>query len=803
MNKTVLSLDGAWALYIAPNKEVRAKNFYAYSADELETSGFCKIEGSVPGNFELDMQRAGLLPDLFFGTNPLLAQKEENKHLWYVRTFEYDGSDTDTYLLFEGIDTYAEIYLNGVLVGKCDNMLIAHEFSAKGLKKGTNELLVHILPTAIEIRKFANTTLNTAQAYNFDSINVRKAAYMFGWDIMGRFVSGGIWKSVSLISKNADRIEEFYIGTKDVRYSKTFGKIVAMLNVFVRLELTEDFTDRYRVEINGKCKDKRFSHSFRPWGANTLTTINLEDFYLWWPRGRGEQDLYDVEVGLYLDDMLCDSYSTRLGIRTVELDRTSVIDPEKGGKFEFIVNGEKVFILGTNWVPLDTFPSRNSARLDAAMELVDDIGCNMIRCWGGNVYEEDRFYELCDEKGILVWQDFGMGCAIYPQNEEFCRAISVEAEAVIKRLRSHPCLALWAGDNECDIAIAWRYKRQNIDPDMNVLTRKVLPAAVAQHDPLRTFLPSSPYVDKYAFESGLPLSEDHLWGPRDYFKGSYYANAVSAFASETGYHGCPSPESLKKYISPEKLWGNMCENGRPNDEWAVHAASMEIDRVGCYEYRIGLMNRQVVEIFGEPTKDNLSAARQLMEMFGEGEEGLSEYAKASQISQAEACKYFIERFRIRKDIRGGLIWWNILDGWPQISDAVVDYYFIKKLAYWYIKTSQQPLCLMFDEPVDGRIALYAVNDIPEDRKISYTVARASDGAVVMSGKALVEKDGLLRLGDISCGEDEHEFLLIEWQYGDVYGKNHFVTNIRGTSYTEYKKFLEKNKLGIFEGFGGK
>ena len=611
-------------------------------------------------------------------------------------------------------------------------------------------------------------------------------------------------ESVSLISKAEDRIDEFYIGTRDIRFSKTLGKTVATLNALVRIEVSEDLLDGYEVVIKGKCKDKSFSHSFRPWGANTLTTVTLDDYYLWWPRGRGEQALYDIEVALYLCGKLCDTYKTRLGIRTVELDRTSVIDPEKGGKFEFKVNGEKVFILGTNWVPLDTFPSQNSKRLDAAMELVDDIGCNMIRCWGGNVYEEDRFYDLCDEKGILVWQDFGMGCAVYPQTEEFSKALAIEAEAVIKRLRSHPCLALWAGDNECDLAIAWRYKSQKIDPSMNILTRKLLPSLVAEHDPLRTFLPSSPYVDEYAFKSELPLSEDHLWGPRDYFKGNYYAKAVSAFASETGYHGCPSPDSLKKYISSENLWPNMLENGRPNDDWTVHAASMETDRVGGYEYRIGLMNRQVTEIFGEPTKDNIFAAKQLSEIFGEGEEGLSEYAKASQISQAEAFKYFIERFRIRKDVRGGIIWWNILDGWPQISDAVVDYYFVKKLAYWYIKSSQAPLCLMFDEPEGGKITLWAANDRREDTEISFTVTRMSDDETLMAGKILIDGDGLVKLGETPCGENDHEFLLIEWRdENGNYGKNHYVTNIRGTSYEAYMEFLKKNDLGKFEGFGGK
>lgn len=217
-----------------------------------------------------------------------------------------------------------------------------------------------------------------------------------------------------------------------------------------------------------------------------------------------------------------------------------------------------------------------------------------------------------------------MACAVYPQDDEFAKAIGEEAETIIKALRHHPSIVLWAGDNECDAAHAWN--SHPTDPNENILTRKILPEKVRAHSTFTPYLPSSPYIDEEAYKSGKPTSEDHLWGPRDYFKGDYYKNTVCHFASETGYHGCPSPESLKKFIPKEHLWG--CLDDR---YWICHAACMTPDPSDPFYYRIRLMWNQVVTLFGEG-----SIALSDLEHF----------SRASQISQAEAKKYFIERFRL-------------------------------------------------------------------------------------------------------------------------------------------------------------
>jgi len=488
---------------------------------------------------------------------------------------------------------------------------------------------------------------------------------------------------------------------------------------------------------------------------------------------------YKMGLGLYYKGELCDSYTMKSGIRKTALDRTDTTDSEGNGEFCFRVNGKRVFVLGTNWVPLDAFHSNDKNRLKKALELLDDINCNTVRCWGGNVYEDDEFYDFCDEHGIMVWQDFAMACGIYPQDDVFMKKISEEVTYQVKRLRNHASIVLWSGDNECDLTYQWAggYRR---NPNDNVITRQVLKSIVAQHDYTRPYLPSSPYMSDKVFNGEGILPEDHLWGPRDYFKGDYYKNTFCHFASETGYHGFPSPVSLGKFLKePEKIFN---QDGSTTDEYLVHAASMELSQHAPYAYRIKLAYNQVITLFGKP------------------ENSFAEFIRQSQISQAEAKKYFIEKFRIKKWKCTGIIWWNLVDGWPQVSDAVVDYYYTKKLAYNYIKRSQEPVCLMFDEPVNNRLTLVGVNDLTYPVELSYTVKKVSEDREILSGQISLTPDKAQSISVMDIEPDEKEFYLIEWKMGDKSYKNHFFTNIIDINYKKYISALEKCGMNEFEGF---
>lgn len=236
--------------------------------------------------------------------------------------------------------------------------------------------------------------------------------------------------------------------------------------------------------------------------------------------------------------------------------------PLDEGEFKVRCNGVPILCKGSNWVPLDALHSRDEGRYDRAMALMADMGCNIVRCWGGNVVEDHHFFNLCDELGIMVWQDFTMACANYPQQEWFFRLIEKEVTSIVMKLRNHPSILLWAGDNEVDErSLGMGFEEGN---STNEITRVVIPRVIRNHDPYRKYLPSSPYIPE-----GFPRyagAEQHNWGARAYFKDDFYKHSQAHFISECGYHGCPAPESLKKFIPEDQLWPIL------GDDDAVSAA---------------------------------------------------------------------------------------------------------------------------------------------------------------------------------------------------------------------------------------
>jgi beta-mannosidase len=320
-----------------------------------------------------------------------------------------------------------------------------------------------------------------------------------------------------------------------------------------------------------------------------------------------------------------------------------------------------------------------------------------------------------------------------------------------------------------------------LNPNLNKLTRDIIMRTLRNHDATRPYLPSSPYFDEEAYRLGGP-AESHLWGPRDYFKGEYYKAPKCHFASETGYHGCPSPKSLRQFLSPESMPQKdvfeMCEN----PEWLAHATCMETEILdNPYAYRLGLMIRQVERIFGHATPE------------------LENFAKQSQISQAEAVKYFIENFRNNKWRKTGILWWNIIDGWPQVSDAVVDCYGCKKLAYAYIKRSQQPLCMACKEPVNGKMELMALNDMQEEKTLEYTVENLTTGETVAKGKVSVPANGIAVAAELD--EEKYAFFLIRWKSEEGEGVNHHTCSLGDV--WEYSNYVEcMKKAGFYDEFEG-
>ncbi len=772
-----------WRLAWLPNAQVVGEGVVLKTPADVEKGGYQTILASVPGNFELDFMREGLMEDIYFGDNSIKAQKNENLHLYYFTEFTYEKQEGfDGSLCFEGVDTAAEIYLDGALLGFVENMFCEHRFSLKDVEEGKHTLLVHILPAVIYARQFDLPAMCYGLKYNHDAVQIRKAMSMFGWDIMPRIVSGGLWKSVSVEYLPKSRLVNPFTFVKSFNSEKD-----VWIETSFKIETTAEYMFDFSVEVTGRCKDSTFSQKYVPYTANVRMQFGVENPYLWWPKNYGEPNLYDIETVLYYKGVEVDRVQYRTGLRHVWLRRTSRSGAD--GDFCFVVNGKRVFVLGTNWVPTDAFPSRHDEYTLRGIQLADDIGCNMIRCWGGNAYPSDVLYDYCDEHGIMVWQDFALACGHYPDDKRICDLVREEVKEVAIRLRNHPSLTLWAGDNECDSFVANYWKDHSdenepssyLNPNLNVLTRDVILHELRNHDATRPYLPSSPYIDEIVYKYGMP-AEDHLWGPRDYFKGDYYGTAEANFASEIGYHGCPSPKSLEKYISAEQMPKNSIYDICDKPDWLTHAAGVETCvEENPYAYRLPLMISQVERLFGNASAD------------------LGEFARQSQVSQAEAVKFFIEYFRTTKGRRTGLLWWNIIDGWPQISDAVVDWYGVKKLAYAYIKRSQAPLCLMCAEPKNGVLPLIASNDTQEDKTVEYTVENVVTGDKVADGSFTVGANGLAQVADLP--EQKDGFYLIRWTDGKVNGVNHFVCNI-GDDWT-WERYADcMKKVGFYDEFEG-
>ena len=488
-----ISLDGIWHLRGRPQ-------------EGDPSVGLC-LDATVPGCVQLDLSRAGYLPeDLFMGENIRRTEAYEDWEWWYERTFTAPAQKENLWLVFEGVDCLATYYLNGQQIGTSANMFIPHEFDVSScLQEGENTLTVHLSSPVIAARDREYSPIAHQAWGPATDTALRKAPHSFGWDIMPRAITSGLWRGVRLEARDPIYFTQLFFRTDREPYTLMYELSGPMAHA-----------EGLEIEIDGHCGESGFYTrvplSATPKGQVPFTILNPK---LWWPYGYGDANVYAVSVQLFKDGFPLHQQMTHFGIRSVELERTDSTDG-KNGRFRFLINGVEIMCKGTNWVPLDAFHSRDAARYEPALALVQDIGCNMLRCWGGNVYEDHAFFDFCDRNGIMVWQDFAMACRYYPQEEDFCQQIQQEAAAIIRRLRNHPAIVLWAGDNEVDVMLAC--DPHPTDPTVNRITRQVLPSVVEQNDPTRPYLPSSPYISETVYAAGAlrDLPEDHLWGPRDY-----------------------------------------------------------------------------------------------------------------------------------------------------------------------------------------------------------------------------------------------------------------------------------------------
>ncbi|MBQ7839972.1 MAG: hypothetical protein IJ390_05740 [Lachnospiraceae bacterium] len=749
-----MTLNGTWKLYYCPQGSCRIDSVTELAGAEMDS-----VPCTVPGNVELGLSAAGVLPkDLFWGENILLAEKYETYEWWYETAFDAPkapDAEHKMILHFGAVDCYADYYLNGKKIGESDNMFIAQEFDVTHLLRHGEKNTLHVHIESALIRSTASDIEPNVAAFTWHvttpSVNARKAPHSYGWDIMPRAISAGIWRDVALICAEKYDFRYLYFNLDSLKNEGKTGEVRMMFDADLK---PEHLFAPLTYVIRGRCGDSVFEHQCTYKGGAGRIIFDVDDIRLWWPKHYGEPNLYEISVEVFSgagEKIL--SKTVRRGFRTLKLDRSDII--EKDGRFRFVINGENIMAIGSNWVPMDVYHSRDKARYAKALAMADDIGCNILRCWGGNVYEDQAFFDFCDEHGIMVWQDFAMACHYYPQTNTFFEKLEKEAEWVVKNLRDHPSLILWSGDNEIDDMTT----RLGYDPGKNHITREVLPRVLERLDPFRPYIASSPYLSPQAYQLGRDYyPENHLWGMRDFHKSRFYTDSKAYFVSETGYHGCPAKKSIEKFIAPQYLWPYF-----DNRQWNLHSTDQNNK-----DDRIMLMHKQVQQMFGEVPTD------------------MDEYVTASQICQAEAKKFFIERVRAKMSYMGGVIWWNLVDGWPQMSDAVVDYYYEKKLAYDYIRRSSRDFIIMMGEmDIWGHDVLCANSSLKEVSG-TCTVMDMDSREIVFEKEFCAAPNANTNLGRLNVMYSQQGMFLIRWKLED--GQEHFNTYLYGTPAYSLKQY---------------
>ncbi len=767
-----ITLNGSWNLYYG----LYDKNAPA-TPDDLMIKNWSMIPATVPGNVELDLLSSKIIKNPEIGNNIYDLRKYEAYQWWYYRQFETpeftQGENVE--VVFDGLDCFGNIWINNKFVGKTDNMLIDHRFDITDLlnPKGSNTIYICINPAVNESRKYVNGVVGTRMDLGAEAVNVRKAPHMYGWDIMPRLVSAGLWREVRLEIKKQTRLQQVYWMTNSVDVSQKKAQLL------LDWEFITDYPtiDGLTMEVSlRRGSQMLYNNSFKLFTHSSRQRINLDNVDFWWPRGYGDPALYDATVRIVDDKKnILDEKTQKIGIRTANLIFSEITTKETPGEFVFKINGEKIFVRGTNWVPLDALHSRDKRHLKDAILMIKDLNCNMIRCWGGNVYEDQDFFNLCDENGVMVWQDFAMGCTAYPQNDDFAAQIRKEAISVVLKLRNHPSLVLWSGNNENDQSLEWTFSKP-LDPGLDIISRKILPGIIWEYDPIRTYLPSSPYCSEEYFRQGRNgslLPEVHLWGPRGYYKAPFYTNVCAHFVSEIGYHGCPNRSSLERMFNPENVYP-WTKDGKWNDEWQTKAVRSHPNSTLTIN-RNDLMINQVKALFGELPKD------------------LDQFIFASQVVQAEAMKFFIEFWRMDKFRKTGIIWWNLRDGWPIISDAVVDYYNSKKLAYYYIRQVQHSACVMIGDAKENKHPVVAVNDTRESKSGTVVVRDADSGKTIFSASFNIPINGKTIIGYIPETNNQSMWL-VDFTIGNEKYSNHYLSGAAPFKLEDYQRWYKVMNL---------
>lgn len=681
------------------------------------------MEAEVPGTVHTDLMANGVIEDPYYRLNELDVQWIDKEDWVYVKTFnitEEQLSAPVIDIVFEGLDTYADVWLNDEPIISADNMFVDWKAAIKSkLKSGQNELKVHFYsPTkkGLELLKAngfplpADNDQSERGEMGVDQVSpfVRKAPYHFGWDWGPRLVTSGIYRSVHIDFKKGPDINHVTYNLAQLSDEK------ASLNAEVEIEAIEEGEATVYITNEGTVLAEK-EVNVKP-GLNTFSVdFDIDQPKLWWTNGLGDPYLYNLEAKVTSASGY-DKEETRYGIRTIELVTD---DDDKGTTFYFKVNGVPVFMKGANHIPNDIFiPRISDETYEFEINSAKEANMNMLRIWGGGIYEQDKFYELCDENGILVWQDFMFACSMYPGDSAFLNNVRKEAIYNVRMLQNHASIALWCGNNEIDVAWAqfdehkgWGWKQRYDSEEVKAKIWKaykdvfhgILPEIVEQYDPARRYWPSSPFAKLGEHVDNESTAGDmHYWGVwHGKHKFEDFGKYVGRFMSEYGFQSFPIFESVKKYTKPE--------------DWDIESEVMSSHQ------RSGIGNPRI---------------REYMSWYYPVPEDFEQFLYVGQVLQGEAIKTAMETHRRHMPYCMGSLYWQINDCWPVASWSGIDYYKKWKALHYLIKKACAPIALTVHEE-EGVMHVTGVSD-----KLESSALRLTSHVLTFTGDTLwtSEKD---------------------------------------------------------------
>ncbi len=640
------------------------------------------LPANVPGGVHTDLLALGRIPDPFVADNEKKVQWVAESDWEYRRSFSMDktlSGEEHKLLVCDGLDTLAEVFLNGRLLGTTDNMFRRWTWDVSSfLKAGENELKIVFRAPVPYIRAKQAVLPLVGGGDLPGGPHLRKAPCQWGWDWGPKLPPIGIWKDIRLEGYSQAKLEDVHI-----RQTHADGHV--SLRAEVKLERWQEADLRTILKITSPGGKVQTEEAMPTMLGNTVISnlqSTIKNPQLWWPNGFGAQPLYQVELTLVSGKTVLDQHSYRVGLRTVELRR----EPDEWGEsFTFVVNGVPVFAKGADWIPADSFPTRIS---DAYMEqLLRDAAAahmNMLRVWGGGFYEEERFYDLCDRYGILIWQDFVFACGVYPEDAAFEENVRIEALENVRRLRHRASLALWCGNNEMEEGwVDWMWnaddpliQRQKAGYDR--MYHHILPDVVAAEDPDRPYWPSSP-------SSGIPFASPNsqsrgdthywdVWHKRQPF--SAYRGQYPRFMSEFGFQALPPYKTVQTYAAPQ-------------DQNMTSYIMEHHQRSGSGN---GLMVSQMTDTFRMPRD-------------------FQSLVYLSMLLQAEGIRYGVEHWRRQRDRVSGTLIWQLNDCWPVASWSSIDYFGRWKALHYAARKFYAPILLSVEDQGE-HMGVFVTNDSP-------------------------------------------------------------------------------------------